>query len=558
MLSNSENKFIFYFSPSKTDKQYLYSINLHSIKMRDGLRCKNYFIDLDKNGTLFSDTLKGRSASRSIDEQIQENTFILANKDDDIWFWDDMLITYFQGELLEQIFNFYNGVRELHDEHELMISLTDNDNHFITFWKDHDKENNKKLKNLRRFQTKNTDSFLKMKFWTVKDEELAKRLGIDTNGEFGDWYLLKECTKYNQLQTTVNFQEKNFYVQKINNICDISKGIEYHIQLVNIALSFPIIVHDFMGFAQLYSKYQSPTLIVYWEKDHPNYDKILEETYKARQNYPLVLSERKAAENANPNLNLKENLIFVVSTCSMLIPLLKLSSKIPRAILAIPEHDSKDCIDLRNSYWMNLKKIDGMPIDEFYKLVEQKPHLKESAQDEKDTKKARFSEDRFKLQKSFSIAGNITEESLKFLIEQAQNNNLKPFFESDDIPEETYAERVVGEDFKKRVLQSKQDCLVFVEHPIHKENKGYANKFERSAKLNKNNDLKFFRITSFNENESFHFQKYNSPTVLYFKNGQKDKPVELDISKDLVENSPVKKACERLNNFVSRNTNSKQ
>ena len=88
---------------------------------------------MDKNGTLFSDTLKGRSASRSIDEQIQENTFILANKDDDIWFWDDMLITYFQGELLEQIFNFYNGVRELHDEHELMISLTDNDNHFITF-----------------------------------------------------------------------------------------------------------------------------------------------------------------------------------------------------------------------------------------------------------------------------------------------------------------------------------------------------------------------------------------------------------------------------------------
>lgn len=133
VLSNSENKFIFYFSPSKTSKQFLYGINQHAIKMREGLRCTNYYIDMDKNGVLFSDALKGRNASRNIDEQIQENTFILANKDDDIWFWDEMLITYFQGELLEQIFNFYNGVRELRDEHELMITLTDNDNHFITF-----------------------------------------------------------------------------------------------------------------------------------------------------------------------------------------------------------------------------------------------------------------------------------------------------------------------------------------------------------------------------------------------------------------------------------------
>jgi hypothetical protein len=133
VLSNSENKFIFYFSPSKTNKQFLYGINQHAIKMREGLRCTNYYIDMDKNGVLFSDALKGRNASRNIDEQIQENTFILANKDDDIWFWDEMLITYFQGELLEQIFNFYNGVRELRDEHELMITLTDNDNHFITF-----------------------------------------------------------------------------------------------------------------------------------------------------------------------------------------------------------------------------------------------------------------------------------------------------------------------------------------------------------------------------------------------------------------------------------------
>jgi len=99
-------------------------------------------------------------------------------------------MAYFQGELLEQVFNFYTGVRILHDEHELMITMTENDNHFIVYSKDSSKENNKRLKNLRRFQTKNTDQFLKLKFWILRDEVLAKQLGIDTES-FGDLYIVK-------------------------------------------------------------------------------------------------------------------------------------------------------------------------------------------------------------------------------------------------------------------------------------------------------------------------------------------------------------------------------
>ena len=557
VMENTENKFIFYLYPSKTSPQYLNAINAHSAKMKGGLRCTSYFVDMEKNGELFIQNIKSRNSSRNIDEQIENNTFILANKDDDIWFWDDMLITYFQGELLEQIFNFYNGVRELHDEHELMISMTENDNHFIIFCKEFNKENNRKLKNLRRFQTKNTDSFLKLKFWIVKDEEFAKRLGIDINGELGDLYLLKEWSKFNQLKSTTNIEGKDLYVQKINNISDTSKGIEYHIQIINIALTFPIIVHDFMGFAQLYSKYQSPSLIVYWDKNDPNFNKILSEVYKTRQNYPLVLNEKKAEEKKNPNHNLKENLLFIVSTCPMLIPLLKLSSKQPRAILAVPEHDSDDVIDLRNKYWSHLKKIDGMPIDEYYKMVEEKPHLKENNQDEKDTKKARFSEDRYKLQKSWSISGDINESGLTYLIEQAQLNKMKNFFESEDIPEVLFSEKVVGEDFKRKVLQSKHDWVVFLENPIQKENRDYGEKFERSAKLNKNSDVKYYRITDFNETDTFKLMKYNSPTVLYFKKNSKENPIQLDIRRDLVSNSLMKTACERLENFINKNANSK-
>lgn len=36
-----------------------------------------------------------------LEEQIKNNIFLLANKYDDIWFWDSQLIEYFYGDLLE-------------------------------------------------------------------------------------------------------------------------------------------------------------------------------------------------------------------------------------------------------------------------------------------------------------------------------------------------------------------------------------------------------------------------------------------------------------------------
>ena len=57
-----------------------------------------------------------RNTKLEIDEQINQSNFILANSWDDIWFWEADLVNYFYGELLEQIFNFYSGLRLLHSE----------------------------------------------------------------------------------------------------------------------------------------------------------------------------------------------------------------------------------------------------------------------------------------------------------------------------------------------------------------------------------------------------------------------------------------------------------
>ena len=216
-----------------------------------------------------------------------------------------------------------------------MITMTEDDNHFVVFCKDINVENHRKLKNLRRFQTKNTDSFLKIKFWLLSDEKLAKDLGIDTEG-FGDLYALKSWNKINQLEPTSKISGKEIYCKKVNNILDTDKATDLYVDVVSIALSFPIVVHDFMSFAQLFTKYQSPSLIVYCDPSHPKYSQVLAETYKARKEFPLKIVQKEPG--ANPNHDLKNNLLFIVSTQPMLIPLLKLANKEPRVLLGKSIH----------------------------------------------------------------------------------------------------------------------------------------------------------------------------------------------------------------------------
>lgn len=74
----------------------------------------------------------------------------------------------------------------------------------------------KKLKNFRKFNTKNTDKYFHLKYWVVEDKELAEQLKLGTSEEsVGDVYLVRQSSEF-------NFNEKNtsvcgypFHSQKI-------------------------------------------------------------------------------------------------------------------------------------------------------------------------------------------------------------------------------------------------------------------------------------------------------------------------------------------------------
>ena len=115
-----------------------------------------YFINLETHQESLEEYLKGRRQSQGVDivnDFMKKNTFMVTNKFGDVWFWDEEFLPYLsKQEFLEQVYNYYQGVRELHNEHELLITMRETDTHFVCYVEGSlDEEKNIKMKNLRRF-----------------------------------------------------------------------------------------------------------------------------------------------------------------------------------------------------------------------------------------------------------------------------------------------------------------------------------------------------------------------------------------------------------------------
>lgn len=130
-------------------------------------------------------------AEKANKERIEQNSFVLTNTFGDLWWWGNNLITYIHSEVQEQLFNWFIGPIELKEIEQIMLSsLGENDIHLITYKQNgfKGKEALNSMKAYRKFQVKNTDKFFRLKFWTVEDPELAKKLCLHSEG---DIYMLR-------------------------------------------------------------------------------------------------------------------------------------------------------------------------------------------------------------------------------------------------------------------------------------------------------------------------------------------------------------------------------
>ena len=124
VLTNRESKLIYFYRKSKLNLDEFKRVSEFSEKIENGMRVIPYKIDLDQHYEALVAYLKERNPKTAdqTEEQVKTHAFLLANQYDDIWYWELDLINYFYGELLEQIFNFFQGPLKLISAEQLVMN----------------------------------------------------------------------------------------------------------------------------------------------------------------------------------------------------------------------------------------------------------------------------------------------------------------------------------------------------------------------------------------------------------------------------------------------------
>ncbi|CDW86371.1 UNKNOWN [Stylonychia lemnae] len=581
VMTNKENKFIFFYRSSKLSQDDFQKVEEHATKMFNGLRILPYKIDLDSEFNELSKYLKERNPATeaTVDKQIEDNSFLLANQYGDIWFWEYDLIKYFFGELLEQIFNFYQGPLKLMAEEQIIMnSSTGNDFHIIAYIDDYNNvEGMKKLKNYRKFHTKNTDKFFHFKFWLTENKELAQKLKIDTNPEaIGQIYLVRQSNHFNNRQKNVKLCDYDYHSQKILSAEDVNRDVQgAYAKILQNAFNSPIVIHDYMTFANLSQKYKSSLLVVYCdEKEDPKkYNELLRSLIKARKAMPINLKPDENGELQKSQRH--QDVIFVMSTTKSLMPITKIHSSQPQALFITPD---SEFVNLFNNYLPQLEKVEGMSPDEFLKKAlnidsELKEIKEEENQNRKDTMKLLYSPDRFIMNKMYHTDDpEILSDFQKLVdfVKQSVNGELKCYWDTENVPKTKYAQKIVGEDFDKRVMQGNKDAVVLVYHPIKEKNRELVDKFEEFVRtqdadqgISPDGQVVYGKYNGINESNTFKSPK-QLPSILYFKKvkDQDEKEIiALDSIQDLLVKSPAMRIFaqstrkeKRIQDFIRVNT----
>jgi len=111
-------------------------------------------------------------------------------------------------------------------------------------------------------------------------------------------------------------------------------------------------------------------------------------------------------------------------------------------------------------------------------------------------------------------------EKLVNFIQQAVLGQLPLYWETEKVPKQKYSQKVVGEDFEKRIQDSKKDVLLLVTHPTKDKNRKILAAYEELSRVEQfkeeNKDILFARYMGVNESQSFKAPA-KLPALLYFK-----------------------------------------
>ena len=110
-------------------------------------------------------------------------------------------------------------------------------------------------------------------------------------------------------------------------------------------------------------------------------------------------------------------------------------------------------------------------------------------------------------------------EKLVDFVKSAVLGQLPNYWETDKTPKQKYSIKIVGEDFEKRIVDSKKDALVLVYHPLKEKNRQLQDSFEEFTRIAKSDSISFARLNGINESQTFKSPN-KLPALVYFKHVQ--------------------------------------
>ena len=205
------------------------------------------------------------------------------------------------------------------------------------------------------------------------------------------------------------------------------------------------------------------------------------------------------------------------------MPTVKLHERHPQAIFARPDDQF---VDLFKTHLSRLEKIEGVPTKQFIekalnadKEFAAKPGDDDTKQNKLDTMKMIYSPDRFlmsKLYREDNLEILINPTKLTAFVDQVLNGERPLYWESEKEKKEKFSQKLVGEDFEKRVIDSDKDALVLIYHPITEKNRGLKQKFEQFAKQKLKDSVLIARYNGVNESQVYK-NPQKLPAIVLFK-----------------------------------------
>jgi len=170
----------------------------------------------------------------------------------------------------------------------------------------------------------------------------------------------------------------------------------------------------------------------------------------------------------------------------------------------------------------------------------------------KDTAKLIYSPDRFKMQKMHATSSLFADQIVQF-VKECLNGESKHWWESEKVPAQKWSQKVVGEDFKVKVWDSKQPVLALITH--HHKNGDLEAKFEELARQGIEG-VKCVRVRGVNENEVYRWPSKLPALVLFKKGSEGVEPVQYEgVEKELLKKTSSEETQERVKEFVKRELN---